>query len=81
MIHLTLKELRISKGMSQVECAKFLGMSTRNYQNYENNAEKAKTAKYHAIYQKLEVYGQNTVDATPTERSVEFRTRVTIGAG
>ena len=78
---MTLKELRISKGMSQVECAKFRGMATRNYQNYENNAEKAKTAKYHAIYQKLEVYGQNTVDATPTERSVEFRTRVTTGAG
>ena len=78
---MTLKELRISKGMSQVDCAKFLGMSTRNYQNYENNAEKAKTAKYHAIYQKLEVYGQNTGDATPTERSVEFRTRVTTGAG
>ena len=54
VIQLTLKELRISKGMSQVECAKFLGMSTRNYQNYENNADKSKTAKYHAIYQKLE---------------------------
>lgn len=81
VIQLTLKELRISKGMSQVECAKFLGMSTRNYQNYENNAEKAKTAKYHAIYQKLEAYGQSAVVATPTERSVEFRTRVTTGAG
>ena len=32
----TLKELRISKGLNQAHCAKYLGMSTRNYQNYEN---------------------------------------------
>lgn len=81
VIQLTLKELRISKGMSQVECAKFLGMSTRNYQNYENNADKAKTAKYHAIYQKLESYGKSSTVVAPVEREVEFRTRVTTGVG
>ena len=37
---MTLKELRISKGMNQNECARYLGMSTRNYQNYENNKDK-----------------------------------------
>lgn len=34
----TLKELRISKGLNQAQCAEYLGMSTRNYQNYENDA-------------------------------------------
>ena len=52
----TLKELRISKGLNQAQCAEYLGMSTRNYQNYENDAAKANTARYHAIYQKLESY-------------------------
>ena len=47
----TLKELRISKGLNQAQCAEYLGMSTRNYQNYENDAAKANTARYHAIYQ------------------------------
>ena len=42
--------------MNQSECAKYLGMSTRNYQNYENNADKANTAKYHAIYKQVEAY-------------------------
>ena len=54
----TLKELRISKGLNQAQCAEYLGMSTRNYQNYENDAAKANTARYHAIFQKLESYGQ-----------------------
>lgn len=78
---MTLKELRISKGMSQVECAKFLGMSTRNYQNYENNADKVKTAKYHAVYQKLEAYGQSSVVTASAESDVKFRTRVVTGMG
>ena len=47
----TLKELRISKGLNQAQCAKYLGMSTRNYQNYENDAAKANTARYHHLTQ------------------------------
>lgn len=53
---MTLKELRIQKGLTQVECAKFLGMSTRNYQNYECRADKVRTARYNAIFKKLEAY-------------------------
>ena len=56
-----LKELRISKGLSQKECAEFLGMTVRNYQNYENKPEKENTAKYHAIVRKLEVYNTASV--------------------
>lgn len=77
---MTLKELRISKGISQLQCARYLGMSTRNYQNYENNANKAGTAKYHAIYQKLEAYGQRTPAPVSAEAAAEFHTNVITGA-
>ena len=53
---MTLKELRKSKGLTQAECATYLGMTKRNYQNYENNEDMVTTAKYNAIYKKLEAY-------------------------
>ena len=77
---MTLKELRISKGMSQVQCAKYLGMTTRNYQNYENNTNKVGSAKYNAIYQKLEAYGQSAPALISTKTIEEFRTNVITGA-
>ena len=78
---MTLKELRISKGLNQAQCAKYLGMSTRNYQNYENDAAKANTARYHAIYQKLESYGQTVVTAAVPSQIPEFYTNVVTGTG
>ena len=77
----TLKELRISKGLNQAQCAKYLGMSTRNYQNYEKDASKANTARYHAIYQKLEIYGQPVVTAAVPSQIPEFYTNVVTGTG
>ena len=77
----TLKELRISKGLNQAQCAEYLGMSTRNYQNYENDAAKANTARYHAIYQKLESYGQPVVSVSLPSQTPEFHTNVVTGAG
>ena len=77
----TLKELRISKGLNQAQCAEYLGMSTRNYQNYENDAAKANTARYHAIYQKLESYGQPVVTAAVPSQMPEFHTNVVTGSG
>ena len=77
----TLKELRISKGLNQAQCAEYLGMSTRNYQNYENDAAKANTARYHAIYQKLESYGQPVVTAAVLSQTPEFHTNVVTGTG
>ena len=56
-------------------------MSTRNYQNYENDAAKANTARYHAIYQKLESYGQPVVTAAAPSQIPEFYTNVVTGAG
>ena len=76
---MTIKELRISKGLSQSECAKFLGMSTRNYQNYENNPDKAKTAKYNAVYQKLESYQMTVQTVDRIEKHNEFLTNVIVG--
>lgn len=78
---MTLKELRISKGLNQAQCAEYLGMSTRNYQNYENDAAKANTARYHAIYQKLESYGQPVVSVSIPSQTPEFHTNVVTGAG
>lgn len=77
----SLKELRISKGLNQAQCAEYLGMSTRNYQNYENDAAKANTARYHAIYQKLEIYGQPVVTAAVPSQIPEFYTNVVTGTG
>ncbi len=90
-----LKELRISKGLSQKECAEYLGMTVRNYQNYENNEDKKKTAKYYSIYHKLELYNMNPVLAEPflintlkedvreygRSEIDEFHTNVVTGAG
>lgn len=78
---MTLKELRISKGLNQAQCAEYLGMSTRNYQNYENDAAKANTARYHAIYQKLESYGRPVITAAVLSQMPEFYTNVVTGAG
>ena len=77
----TLKELRISKGLNQAQCAEYLGMSTRNYQNYENDAAKANTARYHAIYRKLESYGQPVVSVSLPSQTTEFHTNVVTGTG
>ena len=56
-------------------------MSTRNYQNYENDAAKANTARYHAIFQKLESYGQPVVTAAVLSQMPEFHTNVVTGTG
>lgn len=76
---MTLKELRISKGINQNECAKYLGMSTRNYQNYENNADKANTARYNAIYRRLSAYAQSISPALNVD--VQFHTNVITDIG
>lgn len=78
---MTLKELRISKGLSQKECAKFLDMSIRNYQNYENDIKMEKTAKYQKIYHKLDSYTlsfTNIVNAINAYSS--FNTNVITGS-
>lgn len=78
---MNLKELRISKGLNQDECASYLGMSTRNLQNYENIPEKANTAKYVAVCQKLTAYGSDAVGASGATYVGEYNTNVVTGEG
>jgi predicted nucleotidyltransferase len=54
---MTLKELRNEKGLTQSECAKFLGVPLRTYVRYENNATKKDSIKYQFIMEKLNEFG------------------------
>lgn len=54
---MTLKELRKQKKLTQAECAKYLGMPLRTYQNYETDKEKETSMKYSFMIQKLNEYG------------------------
>ena len=54
---MTLKELRKQKKLTQAECAKYLGMPLRTYQNYETDKAKASSMKYSFMMQKLQEYG------------------------
>lgn len=54
---MTLKELRKQKKLTQTECAKYLGIPVRTYQNYENNYSKSSSMKYLFMMNKLESYG------------------------
>jgi len=48
-----LKELRLSKEMTQKQVAALLGISLRSYKEYENNPIKVNTIKYNYIYNEL----------------------------
>ena len=50
---MTLKEVRISKKLTQNEVAKMLCISLRSYKTYENDIDKEKTLKYKYIYNEL----------------------------
>ncbi len=43
---MTIKELRILKGLNQSKCAEILHISLRSYQNYETKEELIDTDKY-----------------------------------
>lgn len=66
---MTLKELRKQKGLTQVECAKYLGIPVRTYQNYETDGSKVGSMKYIYMLQKLEEYGY--IDETHGVLSVD----------
>ena len=57
VMKLTLKELRKQKNLTQVECAQYLGIPIRTYQNYENDEKKSSSLKYMYMMEKLEGYG------------------------
>jgi len=57
VINMRLKELRIQKGLTQTESAKYLGISLRTYQNYENDEQKSGSYKYTYMLEKLSSFG------------------------
>ncbi len=66
---MSLKELRISKKLTQVESAKYLGIPVRTYQNYENDESKRTSMKYLYMMEKLEKY--DYIDETTGILSIE----------
>ena len=54
---MTIKELRLSKGLTQLEAAGITKISLRSYKQYENDESKKNTIKYNYIYNELEKYG------------------------
>jgi predicted nucleotidyltransferase len=66
---MSLKELRVSKKLTQVESAKYLGMPIRTYQNYENDASKRTSMKYLYMMDKLAKY--DYIDETTGILSIE----------
>ena len=50
---MTLRELRKQKKLTQVECAEYLGVPIRTYQNYETDENKRTSIKYMYMMQKL----------------------------
>ena len=57
VMEMTLRDLRKQKKMTQVECAEYLGIPVRTYQNYETDESKSSSMKYAFMVQKLEQYG------------------------
>ena len=55
-----LKELRISKKLTQEEASALLGVSLRSYKSYENDESKKATIKYRYMLETLEKY--NPID-------------------
>lgn len=54
---MTLKELRKSKNLTQLQVANLLNISLRSYKQYENEKEKEGSFKYNYIYNELTKYG------------------------
>lgn len=54
---MTLKRLRKEKGLTQIECAKYLQIPHRTYCRYESDESKINPIKYQYILDKLNNYG------------------------
>lgn len=54
---MTLKELRKQKKLTQAQCAEYLEIPLRTYQNYETDKRKSDSMKYEFMIQKLLEYG------------------------
>ncbi len=57
---MTIKELRIIKGLSQAKCADYLSIPLRTYKRYESDEDKVNKIKYQYIISRLNEY--NLID-------------------
>ena len=55
---MNLKELRISKNLTQKEAAILIGVSLRSYKDYENNPNKFTNYKYESMVKIIEEYNK-----------------------
>ena len=62
VIMMSIKELRINKGLTQNEAAKLVGLSLRTYQNYEYGASTRDTFKINNIIKILNEYQKYSED-------------------
>lgn len=54
---MSLKELRISKGLTQKQASIYLGIPNRTYSRYETDEQRVDSIKYKYIIEKLNQYG------------------------
>ena len=73
---MTLKEIRIIKGLTPSEWASYLGISLRSYKSYENDLDKQVILKYIVLCSKLISYNKNGLILN---EDVGFNTNVFIG--
>jgi len=57
VISVKLKEMRVNKGLTQIQASQLVGIPLRTYKNYENIEEKEVTIKYNYIMEKLDKFG------------------------
>ena len=57
VVNMTLRELRLSKGLTQKQAAELCSVSLRSYITFENDKAKINTIKYKYIVSVLEQYG------------------------
>ena len=76
---MTLKELRISKHLTQSQCADLTGVSLRTYQNYEKDEKLVGTARYNSIYKTIEQYGATIESRLTVSADDGFFTNVKAG--
>lgn len=53
---MTIKELRKKNKLTQKQCAEYLGVPLRTYQNYERDDADTGSIKYRYMFEKLETY-------------------------
>lgn len=57
VVNMTLRELRLSKGLTQKQAAELCSVSLRSYITFENDESKTNTIKYKYLVSVLEQYG------------------------